>query len=180
MYPEILSSALGIEIQRARDWAEPISAAMSLWGIDNANRISSFLAQIGHESGGLLYVKEIWGPTAAQMRYDSRKDLGNTGPGDGKKFMGRGLIQITGRINYAKAGAALGLPLIDAPELLEEATNAALSAAWFWCSNGLNELADSGEFISITKKINGGTNGISNRLALLKSAQAALSAGGIK
>lgn len=172
-----LAAALGVPAARTVPWAQPLSAAMALWAIDSPARQAMFLAQIGHESGRLVYVRELWGPTPAQARYEGRKDLGNTEPGDGKRFMGRGLIQITGRANYAKAGDALGLPLTDQPELLEQPTNAALSAAWFWNTHGLNELADAGDFDTITRRINGGTNGIADRRALLTLATNALNGG---
>ncbi len=130
-----------------------------------------FLAQVGHESGGLHWLREIWGPTATQQRYEGRADLGNTQPGDGSKFRGRGLIQTTGRSNYEATGDALGLPLLDHPELLETPTNAARSAAWFWKSHGLNDLADEGDFMRITRRINGGLNGYDKRVALYEQAQ---------
>lgn len=174
MTPQTLAAALGVPISRTLRWADPISAAMALWAIDTEARQVAFIAQIGHESGRLAYVRELWGPTPAQARYEGRADLGNTQPGDGKRFMGRGLIQITGRANYARAGAALGLPLTEQPELLEQPTNAALSAAWFWNTRGLNELADAGDFTTITRRINGGMNGYTDRLALLALAKDAL------
>lgn len=174
MTPQTLSSALGIPLYRAQAWADPISAAMALWAIDSPVRQAMFLAQVGHESGRLIYVRELWGPTPAQVGYEGRKDLGNTQPGDGKLFMGRGLIQITGRANYATAGAALTLPLIDSPELLEQPSNAALSAAWFWNVKGLNALADAGDFETITRRINGGLNGLADRQALLALATRAI------
>lgn len=174
MTPQTLAAALGVPVSRTLQWADPISAAMVLWAIDTEARQAAFIAQIGHESGRLAYVRELWGPTPAQARYEGRTDLGNTQPGDGKRFMGRGLIQITGRANYARAGEALGLPLTEQPELLEQPTNAALSAAWFWNTRGLNELADAGDFTSITRRINGGMNGYVDRLALLALAKDAL------
>ena len=166
MSPDTLASALGIQINRAKTWADPLSASMALYAIDSPARQAAFVAQVGHESGRLVYVRELWGPTPAQEGYEGRADLGNTQPGDGFKFRGRGLIQITGRANYAKAGAELVLPLLDSPELLEQPSNAAQSAAWFWTSHGLNELADIGDFNTITRRINGGLNGLQDRLAL--------------
>lgn len=139
---------------------------MALYAIDSPARQAAFLAQIGHESGGLIYVRELWGPTPTQEEYEGRADLGNTEPGDGFKYRGRGLIQITGRANYQTCGAALTLPLLDHPELLEAPGNAAQSAAWFWNSKNLNDLADIGDFNTITRRINGGLNGLQNRLAL--------------
>lgn len=175
MNAETLAAALGIPVARTAPWAAPISAAMALWAIDSEARQAAFLAQIGHESGRLVYVRELWGPTPAQARYEGRADLGNTQPGDGKRFMGRGLIQITGRTNYKGVSDALGTDFVTTPELLEQPSNAALSAAWFWNTHGLNALADAGDFATITRRINGGMNGYSDRLALLALAKDALS-----
>jgi len=119
---------------------------MQPYQIVGTKRVAAFIAQIGHESGQMIYVREIWGPTPAQVKYEGRKDPGSTFPGDGFKYRGRGLIQITGRANYAACGEGLGLDLINQPELLEQPKSACLSAAWFWATNGLNTLADSGDF----------------------------------
>ena len=147
-------------------FAPVLNTAMNRYQIVGAKRVAAFIAQIGHESGQLKYVKEIWGPTAAQARYEGRADLGNTQPGDGSKFRGRGLIQITGRANYKACGEALGLDLIRQPELLEKPHHACMSAAWFWASRGLNTMADAGQFDTITRRINGGQNGAADRQAL--------------
>ncbi|MBP5971144.1 glycoside hydrolase family 19 protein [Pseudomonas iridis] len=151
-----------------------LNTAMLRYQIVGAKRVAAFIAQIGHESGQLVYVREIWGPTPAQAKYEGRKDLGNTVPGDGLKYRGRGLIQITGRANYAACGEALGLDLINQPELLEQPKNACLSAAWFWAANGLNTLADADKFEAITRRINGGLNGQADRLKLWSKATAVL------
>lgn len=149
-------------------FVEPLNAAMQEFAIsENPARETHFLAQIAHESGGFRYVREI----ASGAAYEGRADLGNTEAGDGERFRGRGLIQITGRSNYAACGVALGLDLLAAPELLEEPANAARSAAWFWDSRHLNELADRGDARGITKRINGGLNGYQDRLAYLALAQ---------
>ncbi|MEE5057164.1 glycoside hydrolase family 19 protein [Pseudomonas alliivorans] len=108
-------------------------------------------------------------------KYDTGKlaeRLGNTpeADGDGSKYRGRGLIQITGRANYAECGEALGLDLIHHPELIEQPEHAAMPAAWYWGSRGLNSLADKGDFIQITRRINGGTNGLADRQALYEQA----------
>lgn len=151
-----LSKAAGISMPRARQWAQPLTAAMAHFDIDTPIRQAAFIPQVGHESGGFLYTREIWGPTPAQRGYEGRADLGNTQPGDGKRFMGRGLIQITGRANYAEAGAALGLDLVKFPQLIETDDDiAALTAAWFWSKRGLNALADRGDFLGISIRING-------------------------
>lgn len=153
-----------------------LNRAMQRYRIDSPVRQAAFLAQVGHESGQLRWVRELWGPTAAQQRYEGRKDLGNTEPGDGARFKGRGLIQITGRENYRRAGAALGTPLLDQPAMLEQPEWASVSAAWWWANHGLNELADTGDFEKITRIINGGLNGYADRLALWEKAKAVLCA----
>ena len=143
-----------------------LNAAMVHYQIIGPKRVAAFIAQIGHESGQLKYVKEIWGPTAAQVKYEGRKDLGNTVAGDGSKYRGRGLIQITGRANYLACGEALALDLLKQPELLEKPQHACMSAAWFWATKGLSTLADAGQFDTITRRINGGQNGAADRQAL--------------
>ncbi|HBO2143061.1 TPA: glycoside hydrolase family 19 protein [Pseudomonas aeruginosa] len=111
----------------------------------------------------------------ANNTYANRNGNGDESSGDGWRFRGRGLLQITGRKNYRAAGAGLGQPLEQEPELLEQPEFAALSAAWWWASHGLNDLADRGEFAAITRRINGGTNGQAERLALWERAKRVLS-----
>lgn len=152
----------------------PLNQAMQEYGISTPVRQAAFLAQVGHESMQLKATRELWGPTAAQKAYEGRKDLGNVQPGDGSKYRGRGLIQVTGRANYAAVGQKLGLPLLDHPELLEAPVAASLSAGLFWQSHGLNELADKGDFVTITKRVNGGVNGLADRQALLAKAKTIL------
>ncbi|AWY39407.1 glycoside hydrolase family 19 protein [Pseudomonas putida] len=147
-----------------------LNTAMQRYQIIGAKRVAAFLAQIGHESGQLIYVREIWGPTPTQAKYEGRADLGNTVKGDGFKYRGRGLIQITGRSNYAACGEALGIDLVNQPELLEQPQCASQSAAWFWATKGLNTLADLGDFERITRRINGGVNGLSERQAFYATA----------
>jgi len=147
-----------------------LNTAMSRYGIVGTARVAAFIAQVGHESGQLRWVREIWGPTPQQAGYEGRADLGNAQKGDGSKYRGRGLIQITGRANYAACGEALGLDLISNPELLELPQHAAMSAAWFWSTNGLNTLADQGQFAKITRRINGGLTGQDDRQALYDKA----------
>ena len=143
-----------------------LNTAMNRYQIVGSKRVAAFIAQIGHESGQLRYVKEIWGATAAQTRYEGRADLGNTQSGDGSKYRGRGLIQITGRANYKACGEALGLDLVNQPELLEKPQHACMSAAWFWATKGLSPLADDGKFETLTRRINGGVNGLADRQML--------------
>ena len=169
-----IAKSTGGPISRASVFASWLNKAMLAYDITTPRRQSAFLAQIGHESGGLRYTREIWGPTPAQIKYEGRKDLGNTQRGDGKLFMGRGLIQITGRANYVEVSEALGRDFVERPELLETAEWASLSAAWFWDSRGLNDLADAGKFERITRRINGGLNGLDDRLARWEAAKEVL------
>lgn len=149
----------------------PLIAAMTEFGIDTQQRRASFLAQVAHESGQLHYTREIWGPTPAQRGYEGRVDLGNTIPGDGYRYRGRGLIQITGRSNYRQCGTRLSIDLLSHPELLEGPTLASRSAAWFWQKHGLNELADKDDQVGICNRINGGKNGLTDRLAFYDAAK---------
>lgn len=174
MTPEILSQCTGATAERAELFAPFIDAAMDEFGIDTPARQAAFLAQVGHESGGLHWLTEIWGPTDAQRRYEGRIDLGNTQRGDGFKYRGRGLIQTTGRANYASAGAKLGVDLEGSPELLAEPELASRSAGAFWQARALNKFADSGDFVKLSIRINGGLNGIDERTRLWTAAKAAL------
>jgi putative chitinase len=155
---------------RAPLFIDGINTAMDEFEINTPARQASFLAQIGHESGQLRYVQEL----ASGAAYEGRADLGNTRPGDGVRYKGRGLIQITGRANYAACGAALGLDLISHPELLEQPVNACRSAGWFWDVKKLNVWADLGDQEKVTRRINGGINGLADRLALFDVAQQVL------
>lgn len=168
-----------------------LNSAMAEFGINTPTRQASFLAQLAHESGQLVYVRELWGPTPSQLRYErdfaaawppkvgtDRNqlpfDLGNSQAGDGSRFRGRGLIQVTGRSNYAACGKALGLDLLAQPALLEQTVNACRSAGWFWQSRGLNRLADTGDQERVTRRVNGGVNGLAERLALYAAARKVL------
>lgn len=152
---------------------EPLVAAMTEFDIDNPLRIAAFLAQAAHESGELRYMKEL----ASGEAYEGRKDLGNTQAGDGVRFKGRGIFQLTGFNNYAKVGTDLFLDadwFTMSPQLAEEPENACRIAGWFWKTHGLNELADKGDFLSITKRINGGTNGWKERVEYYERAKEVL------
>ena len=148
----------------------PLNRAMNEFEINTPARQRAFLAQVGHESMGLRRTREF----ASGRAYEGRRDLGNTVSGDGMRFRGRGLLQITGRANYRTMGKALGLNLLRNPELLEEPMNAARSAAQFWKSRGLNELADQGAFSKITRRINGGYRGQADRIKHLRRAERAI------
>lgn len=160
--------------------AESFNPLAAPFGLTTPLRQAHFFAQLAHESAGFRYVREIWGPTAAQKRYEGRKDLGNTQPGDGSRYRGRGPIQITGRDNYRAFTAWIKRRYPEAPdfeaepEKLEEFPWALMAAFWFWDTRGLNALADADDVVAVTKKINGGTNGLADRKAALKRAKAEL------
>ena len=174
----------------AEKFTQFINDTCDKYEINTPVRQLCFLAQVGHESGGLFYTEEL----ASGAAYEGRKNLGNTQPGDGVRFKGRGLIQITGRANYKSIGDALGVDFVKNPTLLggknvkvctpDQLKYAALSAGWFWNSRNLNSLAeiidikksiDTGtnldNFKAITKKINGGYNGLADRLNRYKVGQ---------
>jgi putative chitinase len=145
---------------RAPIFVEALNHAMLEFDIDTPQRQACFLAQIAHESGSLNYVEEL----ASGADYEGRKDLGNTHEGDGKKFRGAGLLQVTGRTNTLACLAALGRKEYDREYLLTP-MGACRSAGWFWTIyKGLNRLADDGRFGTLTKLINGGYNGIDDRI----------------
>ncbi|MFT3815308.1 MAG: glycoside hydrolase family 19 protein [Acidovorax sp.] len=157
--------------RRRAQCLEPLNNAMVANQIDaNLRRAAAFVAQLGHESGELQFLEELWGPTAAQQRYEPPSDLarklGNTQPGDGRRFKGRGPIQITGRANYARYGELLGLDLVGQPEQAADPVVGFQIAGLFWERNGLNALADAGQFDEITRRINGGQNGADDRRRL--------------
>lgn len=170
MTPADLLKIMPYAKSRIATFAAPLNAAMMEFNISSKARQASFLSQVGHESGQLRYVREL----ASGAAYEGRKDLGNTEPGDGMRFRGRGLIQITGRANYKACGDALGYDLLSNPAYLESPVLACRSAAWFWRSHGLNELADAGDQTKVTRRINGGTNGLADRLALFAVADRVL------
>lgn len=172
----------------AQKFMDYINQTCEKFNINTPIRQLCFLAQVGHESGSLYFTEEL----ASGAAYEGRKSLGNVVKGDGIKFKGRGLIQITGRSNYKAVGEALGIDLIRNPVLLggknvskcsnEQLKNAAMSAGWYWNSRRLNNIADTinmtkpidtgtnlANFILITKRINGGTNGLHDRLNRFKA-----------
>ena len=164
--------------QTAGVFVPVLNTAMVRFQIVGTKRIAAFIAQIGHESGQFRYVREL-GNDQYLSKYDTgtlAKRLGNTpeADGDGQKYRGRGLIQITGRANYMMCGEALALDLINQPELLEKPQHACMSAAWFWASRGLNTLAEAGQFDTVTRRINGGQNGAADRQALYARAHKVL------
>jgi predicted chitinase len=136
-----------------------ILEAMDEGNIKTPRRIAAFLAQLAHESGEYRYMEEI----ADGSAYEGRADLGNTQPGDGVKYKGHGPIQITGRANHKACGEALGLDLINEPRLITLPEHGTRSAVWFWNRHNLSKLADVDWFKTITRFINGGYNGLSDR-----------------
>jgi putative chitinase len=180
--PALLVAAVGCTSDRAELYGPHIAAACEHFEINTPGRLAAFLAQVGHESGSFRYAREIWGPTPVQRRYEGRADLGNTQPGDGERFKGHGLIQVTGRFNHADMRDRLRRRGVNCPdfEVVPEALAlpewAAWSAACFWDSRSLNALADAGEFEKITRRINGGLNGQEDRLQRWERAKAALPA----
>lgn len=164
--------------KRAETFLASLNAAMEEFGIDTPKRQAAFLAQVAHESGSLRYTREL----ASGAAYDTGRlaeRLGNTpeDDDDGERYKGRGLIQITGTDNYRRCSLALygdEQHLLDHPEILELPDPACRSAGWFWLAHHLNEPADQGEFERITRIINGGTNGLEDRLAYFERAQKVL------
>lgn len=195
--------AAGISAGLAARWFQHIDTAMKEFGITATNDQAMFIAQVGHESNGFSSLKESFNysvdglkktfgsrltayqcemlgriddrqvahqPQIANLVYGGR--MGNNSPGDGWKYRGRGLIQITGRENYTQCGTALKLDLVSTPELLEQERHATRSAAWYYTTRGC--LLYSGDIVRVTKIINGGQNGLSDRKARYARAQSAL------
>ena len=150
-----------------------ILAAMEESQINTPLREAHFLAQIGHESGDLQWTHEL-GSVAYFAHYEGRADLGNVEVGDGFRFRGRGFIQLTGRANYAAYGASIGRDLLSEPDAVADEPALCVGVAtWFWTRRGLNALADADNIDGITKRINGGDNGISDRRLRLAQAKLA-------
>jgi putative chitinase len=176
MHASLLIAAVpNLSPARAAQVLDHLTQAWSRFDVSSTVRQAAFLAQVGHECGSFRYNREIWGPTPAQAGYEGRKDLGNTQSGDGKRFMGRGWLQVTGRSNYAAAASYFCADFLNQPELLERDDWAALTAGWFWDKNHLNALADSGQFEALTRRINGGLNGQADRVSRWQRAKQALS-----
>ena len=134
---------------KRQSFLAPLNDAMQKHGITSLLRTAAFIAQLAHESGEFRFMEELWGPTAAQKRYEPPSDLanrlGNTQAGDGKRFKGRGPIQITGRFNYKKYGDLLGIDLTAEPERAATPEVGFATAGLFWERNGLNAQADAGK-----------------------------------
>lgn len=179
---------------RAAIWYDPLIQAMQKFNILSPIQQAMFIAQVAHESGMFRLTEEsfayrperltqifpkyfktqadvnavIGKPQAIANRvYANRMGNGDAGSGDGFKYRGRGLIQLTGRTNYTLAANALNVDLINYPDAVAQPEYAALTAAWFWYMHGCNDLASQGKYESITRAINGGTIGLQERLRLL-------------
>jgi putative chitinase len=185
----------------ASEWAYQIEPAMERFDIDSNVRAAHFLAQCAHESAGFTRLEEnlnyseealmrVWpgrfppsvamvyarkAQSIANRAYADRMGNKDEASGDGWRFRGRGLIQVTGRSNYLLCGLGLGIDLLEDPDLLQTAEYAALSAAWYWHDRGLNLLADAGKTEAITRSINGGTHGIDDRVRRLNRITEAMS-----
>ena len=180
-------TALGIDPK----WLDPLNSTFDKYELNTPTRQAAFIGQCGHESGNFKTLEENLHYSAkglmatwhsrfpdettadkyannpemiANKVYGGRADLGNTEDGDGWRFHGRGVIQLTGRANYKTCGDAIGVDLINAPELLLEPKNAVMSAGWFWNKRGLNTVADDQAWELLTKRINGGTLGLQDRI----------------
>lgn len=127
--------------------------------LDNGLRLAHFMGQCSHESGGFRYMEEI----ASGSAYEGRRDLGNTEPGDGKRFKGRGPIQLTGRANYRAFGREVGIDFESHPEIVSYPSVGLMAAVRYWDSRNLNAKADADDLLGITEAINGGTNGLEDR-----------------
>lgn len=170
MTPETLSRAMGARLSLA-EYARlsgPFTEALERAQCNTVRRVAMFCAQVGHESSGLYYRREI----ASGAAYEGRRDLGNVHRGDGMRFAGRGPIQLTGRHNYTRCSEwayALGFVptrtyFVDHPEALEKDEHLFTGAVWYWrVARDMNAYADRGDILGATKAVNGGTNGLSDR-----------------
>jgi putative chitinase len=188
-------TALGIDPK----WEEPLQATFDKYEINTPKRQAAFIGQCAHESGNFKTLEEnlrykaealmrVWPSRFPDMdtasKYANNPQMiankvysgrmGNTEDGDGWKYHGRGLIQLTGKDNYERCGSSMGMDLVGDPDRLLDPQYAALSAGWFWNKHGLNELADAQEHGIITKRINGGTIGLEDRIAKTTKALEAL------
>lgn len=198
--PAVLASISSAGSVRLAQYIAPLNAAMSQFLINTSARAAMFLAEVACESNGFRCVEEDLDYSASELLatfkkhfepaeiaeygrkpeaianrvYANRMGNGDEASGDGWRYHGRGLLQLTGRKNYSACMYGIGVALLDRPELLALPVNAALSSAWFWHTNDLNHLADAGQFTKITEVINGGQNGVKQRLQYWRRAKAAL------
>jgi putative chitinase len=198
--PELIAGIVGRA--DAPDWYAPLRDACQFFRIDTVVRVAPFLAQCGHESGGFVSLEENLNYSAdrllavfpkyfrsgemaaayarkpqaiANRVYANRMGNGDEASGDGWAYRGGGLIQLTGAENYRRCGDSIGVNLLRAPELVRtNKTYAAISAAWFWADRGCNAYADIGDFEGLTRRINGGLNGLEDRVAWLQKVEGAM------
>jgi putative chitinase len=175
MTPAEWRAALVKIAPRGKPWildglADAMPVMVDRFDINTPVRQQHFLAQLAHESDHFQTTREY----ASGKAYEGRKDLGNTHKGDGERYRGRGLIQLTGRSNYQRASQALGQPYLEEPDLVEKFPAAAIVSGWFWKTNGLNEIADKDDVRAVTRRVNGGLNGLDSRMAHLASARTAV------
>jgi putative chitinase len=156
------------------DIADGLDKFCPQYEINTPLRLAHFLAQACHETMGFRYLKEIWGPTDAQKRYETRADLGNKRLGDGKLYCGRGIFQLTGRANYARIGKALSLPLEVDPDLAADPQISVRIACHYWMTHAINVPADANDIVKVTRAVNGGTNGLEDRKACFLKARQVL------
>lgn len=161
---------------RLKSITDALNQTFEKYTIDSNLRICHFLGQVLHESGAFRYSTEIWGNTPAQLGYDTRVDLGNTPEhdGDGYKYRGRGWIQLTGKSNYSMISKEFGQDFINNPDLIAKEPWDGLAAGWYWNKRGLNIFADKDDILTITKKVNGGYNGLNDRKMWLTKAKSIL------
>lgn len=160
--PEALPSRIDL-------YFEPLKTGMTKYGITTPLQMAHFIAQVGHESGSLLYNEEI----ASGAAYEGRKDLGNTKAGDGRRFKGRGLIQLTGRANYTAYSKYTGIDYVADPERVGSDPLVSVDVAcWFWVDRKLPPLAEADDVKAVTRRINGGFNGLDDRIGKLRRAKA--------
>jgi len=192
MNAEQLAQALKITPIKAEEWIDAINETFDRFDINTPERQACFLGQCAHESGGFTALKEnlnysaegltkVWPKRFTSLEvaqpyhrnpekiankvYADRMGNGDESSGEGFKYRGRGLIQLTGKDNYKACGDALGVDLVEEPDLVSTPQYAALSAGWFWDKNKLNQFADSNDMTTLTKRINGGTHGLDDRVA---------------
>ncbi len=171
IYEDLCALAPRAKKDLLKQLAKVAPDVLAEYEINTPLREAHFWAQAAHETGGFRFMREIWGPTDAQKRYEGRKDLGNTEPGDGKRYAGRGIFQLTGRANYKKYGEILGVDLVNDPEKAADPEISLRIACEYWKARKINACADQDDIVAVTKKINGGTNGIADRRTCLAVAK---------
>jgi putative chitinase len=169
-------SPISYDDEKLQSIVDSLNETLTRYYIDTNIRMCHFLAQVLHESGTFRYSVEIWGNTPAQLAYDTRVDLGNTPEldGDGYKYRGRGWIQLTGKNNYLLLSKEFEKDFVTDPDLVAKNPYDSLAAGWFWNRRKLNPFADIDDIMTITKKVNGGFNGLNDRKMWLIKAKEVL------